>query len=410
MDSRVSDQRRQRAQRRRERRGARGRRRWRRRRPRRYDRRGRSWSAASAHAGEPAQLQFARAAGRRRTVSGLATRLARADATPSEIRPRRAARRPLAPAEQGQSSGGREPELAVVGGAAEASHRRVEARRLGLGDRRVDGSVDRLGLAQTIAPSGDDMSRRLGAVIAIAAAALALAFSVYVFVSDFPAALVVLVCVFAALRSPGSACCGAALRRLIWARLRRSAARHRDRGSALRRQRPRADRRRGRSRGRPRRRPRRLSQPNSSLPHAAPPQSSRFSSSTRARATAGLPRSTWRRRRARGASRRLNWARATTWSAWSARRSAEAPTAWRWPAAMARRRLWRRSPPSTTSPMPVFRRAPATTSRSTLASTAKTSSAPSTPSSTVASAWSTSARSTVESSSTTSRSASMRAR
>ena len=80
-----------------------------------------------------------------------------------------------------------------------------------------------------------------------------------------------------------------------------------------------------------------------------------------------------------------------------------APMAWRWPGAMARRRSWRRSPPSTIFPMPAFLRGPATTSPSTSALTVRTSSVRSTLSSTAASASSTSAKSTVASSSTTSR-------
>ena len=62
-----------------------------------------------------------------------------------------------------------------------------------------------------------------------------------------------------------------------------------------------------------------------------------------------------------------------------------APTGSRWPAATARRRSSRRSPPSTACPTPASRPARATTSRSTSASTATTSSARSTRSSTAAS-------------------------
>ena len=87
-----------------------------------------------------------------------------------------------------------------------------------------------------------------------------------------------------------------------------------------------------------------------------------------------------------------------------ARPSTAAPTRWRWPAATARRRSSRRSPPSTTCPTRASRPARATTSRSTSASTATTSSAPSTRSSTAASGASTSPRSTAACSSTTSRS------
>ena len=68
------------------------------------------------------------------------------------------------------------------------------------------------------------------------------------------------------------------------------------------------------------------------------------------------------------------------------RRRRAAPTGSRWPAATARRRSSRRSPPSTGCPTRASLPAPATTSRSTSASTATTSSARSTRSSTAASA------------------------
>ena len=90
----------------------------------------------------------------------------------------------------------------------------------------------------------------------------------------------------------------------------------------------------------------------------------------------------------------------------SAAPSIAAPTGSRWPAATARRRSSRRSPPSGGCPTRASRPARATTSRSISASTATTSSARSTRSSTAVSGPSTSPRSTGVCSSTTSRSGS----
>ena len=159
MHARIADQRRQRPQRRRERRLRPGRRRWRRQRPKRCGRRGRSSSAASARGGGPAPR-----APRARAGGGWSAAWRRGWRRPRRCRARRARARPRArpPVPPSTASAGRgpEPELALVGGAGEPAHRHVEARRLGAGDRRVDRGVDRLRLAQPVAPSGDDMSRR----------------------------------------------------------------------------------------------------------------------------------------------------------------------------------------------------------------------------------------------------------
>ena len=118
----------------------------------------------------------------------------------------------------------------------------------------------------------------------------------------------------------------------------------------------------------------------------------------------GARSSTSPTRRARAGSSRSSCSPGDDLRARARARRATAPTRWRWPAATARRRSSRRSPPSAACPTPASRPAPATTSRSTSASTATTSSARSTPSSTAASGASTSPRSTAGSSSTTSRS------
>lgn len=60
------------------------------------------------------------------------------------------------------------------------------------------------------------MSRRLGAIVAIVAAALAVAFSVYVFVSDFPRGVVVLICVFASIAAAWFGLLRRGRRRLLW--------------------------------------------------------------------------------------------------------------------------------------------------------------------------------------------------
>ena len=83
-------------------------------------------------------------------------------------------------------------------------------------------------------------------------------------------------------------------------------------------------------------------------------RATRSSSSTRGRETGGRPGSGWRGgREARDRDGRAG-GRARTWASWCARRWGGAPTAWRWPAATARRPWSRRSPPSTTFPTPAF--------------------------------------------------------
>jgi hypothetical protein len=60
------------------------------------------------------------------------------------------------------------------------------------------------------------MSRRLGAIVAIAGATVAVAFSVYVFVADFPRGVVVLACVFAAFAVSWFGLLRRGRRRLLW--------------------------------------------------------------------------------------------------------------------------------------------------------------------------------------------------
>ena len=252
------------------------------------------------------------------------------------------------------------------------------------------------------------MSRRLGAIVAILGGGLALAIAAYVFVADFPRGLVVLACVLALWRRPGSGL------------LRRG----RPASAGLRRRRPCCSAWRSgccwpaatagagpwswspsssASTG-----AREAFQPNRSLPRAAPPSHPVLFVNPRSgdgRAAGVRPRREARRAGHRGGRAE---ARRRPRGAGPRRRSRRERTAWRWRAATARRPWSPRSPPSTTFPTPASRPAPATTSPSTSASTETTSSARSTPSSTGASGWSTWARSTAASSSTTSRSASTR--
>ena len=150
MDARIADQRRQRPQRRRERRLRRRRRRSRRRRRRRCGRRGRSSSAASARGGGPAPR-----APRARAGAASSAAWRRGWRRPRRCRarpgPRRRRARPPRAAEQGQRRPRRRTRACC--GRRRGESRRiadVEARRLGPGDRRVDGGVDRLRLAQPV--------------------------------------------------------------------------------------------------------------------------------------------------------------------------------------------------------------------------------------------------------------------
>ena len=117
----------------------------------------------------------------------------------------------------------------------------------------------------------------------------------------------------------------------------------------------------------------------------AGPAAGRCCSSTRSRAAARRSASSSPTRRGRAGSSRSSSDRRGTSRRSCATRSPAAPTGSRWPAATARRRSSRRSPPSAACRTPASRRARATTSRSTSASTATTSSARSTRSSTAAS-------------------------
>ena len=386
MDPGVADQGRQGPQRGGERRLGARRRRWRRRRRRRCGRRGRSSSSASARGGgqDLELLALGAAAGGQRLGDEVGEGRGEAE---RERGPRVAARRPPAPPRSASAAAVAKPELAVVGGAGEAAHRDVERGGLGAGDRRVDGGVDRLRLARANPPSSDDMSRRLGAIVALLGGADRAGDRRLRLRRRFPAwpgrA--------ASASSPPSA---VGLVRAAAPRRRRGCG---DRVAALllglgdRRSPSRATT--GWSWPGVRGRLRRSGSPAPASPsartarcRAAPPPSHPvlFVNPLLGRRAGGQGRPGRGGARS-AASRRSSCGRARTWRSSCARRWGGAPTAWRWPAATARRRWSRRSPPSTTFPTPASRRGPATTSPSTWASTAKTSSAPSTPSSTGAS-------------------------
>ena len=137
MDPRIADQRRRAAAARKATAG-RARRRSRRRRRTRCARKGRSVERGIGTC-RTAKIESASRSGRRRTVSGLATALAKADAAPSEARPRIAARRPPRPPTSAKPAAGRT--TACCGRRRRERCRIAASRRRGLGlrDRRVDG-------------------------------------------------------------------------------------------------------------------------------------------------------------------------------------------------------------------------------------------------------------------------------